>query len=139
MLATHLKDENKQRLPITSRSMPGERIVNGNLYGLHTGSGELLWTQPLANQQLRTNQPTAVPLVIACNRFQRIVQMKNNSRRHETHLLLKCIDTRNGQVLHEASSKSNYRANYLFATDPASEIATLTTVAEVVEFHPLDE
>lgn len=136
VLATSVPvDDNLGRM-IAMRGFGGGRMVNGKLFGLDAATGKLLWSTPITNQQVRVGQPTGVPVLIACNRFQKRVKLQNNSIRHEPpQLLLKCVDCRDGRVLHESAAKNAYWANYDFSTDPQAHKAVVEISDRIVELQ----
>lgn len=136
VVATNVpKDDNLGRM-IAMRGFGGGKMVNGKLYGLDAASGGLLWSAPIENQQLRADQPSGIPILIGCNRFQKRVKLKNNSIRSEPpQVLLKCIDCRDGRILHESAAKNSYWANYDFSADPEARKAVVEVFDRIVEMQ----
>lgn len=136
VLATNVpaEDNNLARI-MGMRGLGGGKLVNGKLFGLETASGKLLWSVPIANQQLRVDQPSGMPVLIACNRYQKRVKMENNRTRNESQLLLKCIDSRDGRVLHDSATKNNYLANYNYSADPKARKVTVEVTDRIVELQ----
>ncbi len=139
VLATNVPDDDNPGRMIAVQGLGGAKPVNGKLFGLDAATGKLLWSVPIANQQLRVDQPSGVPVLIACNRYQTRVKMKNNSFRSEAQFLLKCIDCRDGRVLHDSASKNACRANYNFSTDPKAREAAVEVSDRIVKLQFLDE
>jgi hypothetical protein len=48
---------------------------------------------------------------------------------------LKCIDCRDGRVLHESAAKNAYWANYEFSADPQSRKAVVEVADRIVELQ----
>jgi len=138
VVATNVPAENNNLAQmIAMRGFGGGKLVNGKLFGLDAANGRLLWTTPIANQQLRVDQPSGVPVLVACNRHQKRVRQKNGSIRHEPpKLLLKCIDCRDGRVLHESSAKNAYWwANYEVSADVKARKAVVEVSDRIVELQ----
>jgi len=136
VLATNIPEDDNLGRMIAMRGFGGGKMVNGKLYGLDAASGKLLWSTPIANQQLRVDQPTGIPIIIGCNRYQKRVKLKNNSTRSEPpQILLKCIDCRDGRILHESAAKNGYWANYDFSADPKARKAVLEVFDRIVEMQ----
>jgi len=136
VVATNVPSDDNVGRMFAMRGLGGGKLVNGKLFGLDAKSGKLLWSLPIANQQLRVDQPSGVPLLIAYNRYQKRVRLKNNSIRNEPpQLLLKCIDCRDGRVLHESATKNTFWANYNFFADPNALKAVVDVSDRIVELQ----
>ncbi|MBC8874143.1 MAG: PQQ-binding-like beta-propeller repeat protein [Planctomycetes bacterium] len=136
VLATNVPDDDNLGRMIAMRGFGGGKMVNGKLFGLDAASGKLLWSTPIANQQLRVDQPSGVPILIGCNRYQKRVKLKNNSTRSEPpQLLLKCIDCRDGKILHESAAKNSYWANYNFSADPKARKVVVEVADRIVQLQ----
>jgi hypothetical protein len=134
--AVNAPGEKKQGQFIVMGQSAGTRPIDGKLFGLEAKSGKLLWSLPIANQQLRVDQPSGLPVLIACNRYQQRIQLKNNSYRHESpQLLLKLIDCRDGRVLHESDSKNAYWANYHLSMDLSERKGVVEVFSRKVELQ----
>lgn len=136
VLATNEPEDDNLGRMIAMRGFGGGKMVNGKLYGLDAASGKLLWSTPIAHQQLRVDQPTGIPIIIGCNRYQKRVKLKNNSTRSEPpQLLLKCIDCRDGRVLHDSATKNAHWANYDFSADTKTGKAVLEVFDRIIEMQ----
>ncbi len=135
VLATNVPEEGNLARMIAMRGFGGGKMVNGKLFGLDAASGKVLWSAPIANQQLRMGQPSGVPVLIACNRYQKRVKENNRIKSEPPQLLLKCIDSRDGRVLHESAAKNSYWANYNYSADPKSHEVTVEVTDRIVELQ----
>lgn len=136
VLAAHIPPKNNGQPVMMTRQFSGTIPMDGKLIGIRPSDGKVIWTQPIANQLLRIDQPAGLPLLVACNRFQKPVPLANNSWRYDQPvLLLQCLDVRDGKLLVDSKTENRYMANYSLTADPQQNRATLDTSDHAVEIR----
>jgi outer membrane protein assembly factor BamB len=104
-----------------NRNAPlGEMNISGKLIGLNAKDGKQRWNRPLKDQRLRTSQPFGLPVLLACNFFQR---PRQGNRYLPGDGVFDCIDVRTGKSLKSVRRERTAYLNYRFRFDDESNTA----------------
>jgi outer membrane protein assembly factor BamB len=119
-----------------NRNMPGQIQVEGKVYGLDARTGKRLWMTEVTQQWIKVNHPPQSPVLAFFRRHQRAIKGPNNSwRSDQPHVLLCCLDSRNGKILHQSEIKNSHDQSYGFAVDPAEGEVRVQSRLERVTFR----
>jgi outer membrane protein assembly factor BamB len=98
----------------------GEMNISGKLISLDADDGRQLWSRPLKDQRMRTSQPFGLPVLLACNGFQR---PRQGNRYVPVEGVFDCIDVRTGTSLKSLRRERTAYLNYWFRFDAESNTA----------------
>jgi outer membrane protein assembly factor BamB len=98
----------------------GEMNISGKLIGLDADDGKQRWSFPVKNQRLRTSQPFGLPVLLACNNYQRARQ---GNRYVPGESVFDCLDVRTGKSLMSTRRERSNYLNYWFRFDAESKTA----------------
>jgi hypothetical protein len=108
----------------------GEMNISGKLIGLNADDGKQRWSFSLKNQRLRTSQPFGLPVLLACNYYQR---PRQGNRPVPGEGVFDCVDVRTGKSLKSIRRERNNYSNYWFRFDAESKTAIFDSHSLKVE------
>ena len=119
----------------SNRPQPGYARAHGQVWGIDARTGRNLWSAEVRQQWVKINHPVDAPLLTFFRRHQTVVQLGNNSWRHEQPVItLRCLDSRSGKTLHEAKFEKSFEQSYRLQVDPATNRIEVRTRLETAAF-----
>jgi hypothetical protein len=110
----------------------GEMNISGKLVAVDAIDGKQQWSRPLKDQRLRTSQASGLPVLLACNLFQR---PRQGNRYVPPAGVFDCIDVRTGKSLKSARRERAAYLNYRFRFDDESNTAVYDSRSQKLELR----
>ena len=113
-----------------------EELVEHALVPGKAEDGAKIWSADVQNQWFQVNHPVEAPILTFFKRYQKAIKVGNNSwRSDKPSVLLKILDARSGDVLHDGKVDNSYEQSYLMRVTPENRQLEIETRLETVKLE----